>query len=416
MWVPGDRTASPIPADAAALSDGGPRFLTDAFRRFGSLPTSNEVTAITECAEVVGGSTGRKLTMTVTYRHPGPQTDLFVKFSRDLTDPVRDHGRTQMAPEVAFAELSSRPHFPITVPTTMFADYHRESGTGILVTERITFGHNGIEPQHIKCMDYAMDHQLDHYRALLTSIARVAGADRAGSITHDLGADSPMVGDRPILYVGRLHRRLDRLAEFASDHPGLLPANVRSAPFLSSLRCDLPRLLAAEARVWEDLNAFPELVALCHWNANVDNAWFFRDAGGTLRCGLLDWGGVGRMNVAMAVWGAMCGAETVMWDDNLTDLCAVFADEFIRCGGVSLDVERMVRHVLLYASVMGMTWLLDVPAHVRNRVPGLDGASTRLDPEIRDAESVRCRLQMMTNVLNLWETHGLGRLLDSLET
>ena len=61
---------------------------------------------------------------------------------------------------------------------------------------------------------------------------------------------------------------------------------------------------------------------------------------------------------------------------------------------------------------MGMTWLLDVPGHVRSVVPGLTADATRMDPAIQDVESVRCRLQMMTNVLNLWQTHGLGRLLD----
>jgi hypothetical protein len=36
--------------------------------------------------------------------------------------------------------------------------------------------------------------------------------------------------------------------------------------------------------------------------------------------------------------------------------------------------------------------------------------STRKDPCIRDVESVCCRLQMLTNALNLWATHDLGRL------
>jgi hypothetical protein len=49
---------------------------------------------------------------------------------------------------------------------------------------------------------------------------------------------------------------------------------------------------------------------------------------------------------------------------------------------------------------------------VRSQVPDLTSESTRKDPGIRDVESVRCRLQMLTNVLNLWETYDLGRLLD----
>src|SRR5687768_4900016 len=51
VWVIGDATETPIPADPDALRDGGTRFLTDAFRRFGSLDGDNEVTAVTACAE-----------------------------------------------------------------------------------------------------------------------------------------------------------------------------------------------------------------------------------------------------------------------------------------------------------------------------------------------------------------------------
>jgi hypothetical protein len=33
---------------------------------------------------------------------------------------------------------------------------------------------------------------------------------------------------------------------------------------------------------------------------------------------------------------------------------------------------------------------------------------------IRDVESVRCRLQMMTNVLNLWERNDIAGLLAAI--
>src|SRR6478736_4992482 len=59
MWVAGDITGLPIPADAATLHDGGSRYLTEAFARFGALAPENRVTRLTEFAEVSGGSTGR---------------------------------------------------------------------------------------------------------------------------------------------------------------------------------------------------------------------------------------------------------------------------------------------------------------------------------------------------------------------
>lgn len=411
----GDGTELLIPADAWALRDGGVEFLTESFRRFGSLARDNRVIKITRCDEVAGGSTGRKLLLSVDYQSPAPHTDLFVKFSRDLDDPERDHGRTQMEPEVAFASLSRADDFPVRVPSVLFADYHRDSGTGVLITERIGFGTNGIERQYEKCMDYDMPDQVGHYRALLGAVARLAGTDAAGRLPNRLGADMEelSVGERPPLTAERLDRRIDRLADFATSCPMVLPANVRSPEFLSRLRSDLPRLLEGEAAVWKTLRAHADSIALCHWNANVDNAWFWTRAG-ALHCGLMDWGSVGRMNVAMAIWGAMCSAETELWDGHAAALLAHFAEEFRACGGATLAVDAIYRDVLLYAAVMGMTWLLDVPAYVRAQVPALDARSTRMDPDIKDVESVRCRLQMMTNVLNLWERNDIGSLLDEV--
>jgi hypothetical protein len=413
-WVVGDATGLLIPADVTTLRAGGARYLTQAFQRFGTLSFDNRITDITQCDEVAGGSTGRKLLLSVDYLTPAPHVDLFVKFSRDFDDPVRDHGKTQMEPEVAITSLSRSNDFPVAVPTVLFADYERASGTGVLITERIAFGRNGIEPQYAKCMDYDMPDQLGHYRALLGALGRLAGTDAAGRLPNELtaGIEELSVGERAPLTADRLRRRIDRLADFATACPGLLPANVRSPAFLSRLRTDLPRLLTGEAAVWNVLRDQIDSIALCHWNANVDNAWFWRDRDGALQCGLMDWGSVGRMNVAMAIWGAMCSAETEMWDDHLDELLTHFADTFRACGGAALDVGVLTRHVALYAAVMGMTWLLDVPAYVRSQVPVLDASSTRMHPGIRDSESVRCRLQMMTNVLNLLQRNDVGALLE----
>ena len=63
------------------------------------------------------------------------------------------------------------------------------SGTGLLITERIPFGSNGIEGQYQKCMDYDMPDQVGHYRALLGAVARLAGTDAAGRLPNQLGAD-----------------------------------------------------------------------------------------------------------------------------------------------------------------------------------------------------------------------------------
>jgi hypothetical protein len=146
------------------------------------------------------------------------------------------------------------------------------------------------------------------------------------------------------------------------------------------------------------------------WNANIDNAWFWRDGPGDLHCGLMDWGCVSQMNLGMAIWGALSGAETDLWVQHLDELLQLFVAEVHRCGGPNLDPARLRRHTLLYAAAMGVAWLLDVPALMRKRFDAIP--STRKDPRIRDDESVRAPLQMLSNLLSAWERYRIGDLLD----
>ena len=421
-WATGEVSGLCFPADPDAMRDGDVTFLTKAFHTSGVLDANNAVTRINRCQEVTGGSTGRKMLLDVTYRAPQPDlhTDLFVKFSRDFDDPVRDRGRTQMDSEVKFASLSLTPGFPIAVPRTQFADYDRDTGTGILISQRIRFGANGIEREHHKCLDYELPRPVDHYRALLTAVARLAGVHRSGRLPAHLTDQFPVdlraatVGEPPPLTPEKLHRRVTRLAEFALAHPGLLPDNVRSPEFLGRLAEQAPRVMRQESAIWRYLADAHDYIALCHWNANVDNAWFWSDGDVVLRCGLMDWGCVSQMNVAMAIWGAMSGAEIDTWNDHFDELLDLFCGEVHASGGPELDPAELERQVTLYAVLMGITWLLDVPALFRVKVPDSGPASQRSDPPIKGDESVRAPLQMLTNVLNIWESRDLGHALGAL--
>lgn len=414
----GDDHGVPLPRTPEDLRAAGPRFLTRAFQASGTLRAANRVARVTELVEVSGGSTGRKALLRVEYADPAPhlRTDLFVKFSRDLLDPARDVGRTQMEQEVRLAELSRQPDFPIVVPETLFADYHRESGTGILITERIPFGTNGIEPQYEKCLDYEMPDQLGHYRVLITALARLAGTDRAGRFPPEIIARFPTdlqaatVGERPDADPDRLARKLARLVDFVATQPGLFRPFVRDEAFLAGLPDAARRIAAQEPEVWRLLEADDDYVALCHWNANVDNAWFFRDLRGDLACGLLDWGCVSRMHVAMALWGALCGAEATLWDRHLDELLDLFVAEFSAAGGPELDVAHLRTTLFQYLAVMSVAWLLDVPSRLRTRLGDSLAGLTRADPRIVNDEALRAPLQMLTNVLNLWQRYDFGGL------
>jgi hypothetical protein len=110
----------------------------------------------------------------------------------------------------------------------------------------------------------------------------------------------------------------------------------------------------------------------------------------------------------------MSAAETEMWDRHLDELLDVFVSEVSRCGGPNLSVGELSRQVMLYVGIMTVAWLLDIPALIRSRFGDAAHTMTRKDPGVKDDESVRAPLQMLTNALNLWETQRFGELLDGV--
>src|SRR5260370_4682705 len=111
----------------------------------------------------------------------------------------------------------------------------------------------------------------------------------------------------------------------------LLPTSNTSTQLNAKLAVQSPLFASNELSISEFLRQKPQLIALCHWNAHVDNAWFWRNGRGELECGLLDWGHVSQMNVAMALGGCLTGAEPDLLVTHLEPLLALFAAEFSDC-------------------------------------------------------------------------------------
>lgn len=76
-----------------------------------------------------------------------------------------------------------------------------------------------------------------------------------------------------------------------------------------------------------------------------------------------------------------------------------------------MDVAKLKIHLLLYLALMGLAWLMDAPALIEKAVPDLSSIGNRFDERFISSEMARVQLQMMTNVLNLWQTQDFGALL-----
>jgi hypothetical protein len=418
-WVAGDTLGLPIPAHIAALRARAEDFLTKAFRASGALAADNAVAGVTRFDELSVGGTGCKLILSVRYAQPQKALpcDLFVKFSRDFSNHHRDRSRYMLDAEVRFALLSREPGFPIVVPQCLFADYHAASGTGILITERIAYGSNGIEPHYAKCLDTELPEPLAHYRALVTTLARLSGTHKAGLMPartdtlFPFDAADAALRDRIPYTAQQLRNRVARYADFAAKYPHMLPANIRAPAFIETLRGEVVQFWECEEKIQAVLQGEPDFVALCHWNANIDNGWFWQGKDGALECGLLDWGRVGQMSIARTLYGALSGAEPAFWVEHADGLIALFAAEYERCGGPAIDVEALKTHVDLVTVTMGLAYMMDVPPIVQKEFPDLAEISGPDDPRFLANENARVMLHMLTMFLSRWETQDFGTVL-----
>lgn len=398
-----------FPVSPEALLSNGAATLTSLLIRFTTMSPSDAVTAIMESEEIHGGSTGRKLKLTVTYKNPnnGLAQCIFVKFSRDLQNPYRDAGKFQMEREVALSKLSTMPAFPITVPRCYFADFNKNTGSGIMITECIPFAKGEVEAQHKKALDYQITDALTHYEALIKNIGLLAGSYRPGSLGlpfQQQFAFQPELLDvsrSPTDSIDGTNKSIGQLIEFLQHHPNLVPENLQSPRFLERLRNEAPLIVKNISHINHVLDQNQDYVALCHWNAHIDNAWFWR-SNKQLECGLFDWGNVGFMNVAMAFWGCLSAAEPDIWTKHQTHLIQLFINTYYEHSNVQLCINDFRFYLSAYVLKMGITWLLDAPVKTLSKLP-LNRASTRRSHEIESNEKARSQLLIMINFLNYWD-------------
>ena len=421
-WVAGEIFGLEIPADAATLVSGGADFLTKAFHTSGALAANNRVSRIAKVEEFFGGGTGKKLSLTLAYElpEPGLSERLFIKFSRNFDSELWDRARFTMISEANFAVLSRAPEFPVTVPACLFADVESASGTGLIISECITYGRDGVEALYPKCLDYTVPEPVEHYRAILKGLAKLSGAHRGGRLSPEFDRKFPYDRKQASAVFAirvpeeKLVQRANRMFDFIGRFPKLFPQNVRAPAFREQFIRDIPDLVAAEERIREMLYGNSEFIAFAHWNANIDNCWFWRDGAGALQCGFMDWANAGQISMAQAVSGAISGAEPAIWNEHLDELLTAFIEEYAVQGGPRLSLDEMRLHILLIVAVSGLTHSMGAPIAIERDIEDIDALEGYQDARFREHENARIQLHMMTKMLNVWRTRNLGDVVRKL--
>jgi hypothetical protein len=258
---------------------------------------------------------------------------------------------------------------------------------------------------------------LAHYRAIIVALARLSGTQRSGRMGEAAARAFPLdraqllASDRNRYRPDQLARRAQRVANFVAAFPRLFPERVAQAEFLARFVAEAPRYLRHETAIKLYLHARPAFIALCHFNANIDNAWFWRGVDGTLECGLIDWGRAGQMSLALALWGCLSAAQPELWNDHLGELLTLFAAEYARAGGPGIAVAQLAIDLDLHVMMMGLTWLMDAPHHILAAIGDPAQLTGPADPLLEAHETARVQLNILANVLDVWARHDLGKYL-----
>ena len=188
-----------------------------------------------------------------------------------------------------------------------------------------------------------------------------AGSARSRNANFPRDRDG-LIARRPRFEAPLLAKRINRLAEFILQYPHLVPAHIADRAFLDGFCADAPLAAERQEEIWRFLYSRPEMIALCHMNANIDNAWFWREPDGALRAGLIDWGSVGQMSVASSIWGCVGAAEPETHDRHLDELLDLFVAEYARAGGPVLDRQELAQHLELHVLMSALHMTTAPPA------------------------------------------------------
>ena len=211
----------------------------------------------------------------------------------------------------------------------------------------------------------------------------------------------------------QIRNRVARYADFAAGYPQLLPASIRSDEFIAQMVKEAPRSIENADAIRAALkDGARDLTAFCHWNANIDNAWYWRDERGDLACGLTDWGNVGQLNKVTAIQSSLVFAEPGFLIENLGQFFELFSKEFENAGGGPLDPVALELQFALQTIAGGLQWPLDTVPLIERHVPDLATVIDRFDPRTEDDEFVRTQLHLLRGYLMLWQSSGPRELID----
>jgi len=450
-----------FPWSAESLEEFGPDWLTKAFLATGVIGTNNAVTSLTleKKIKIDAGNNAGKFLFEVTYRKklPDLHTRLFAKVPFAMTQETQaDRFSSSVYKQpMDLHEINSyrllEAKFPVKTPKFYFGDISCESSNFILITERIPYADIGtgteeeegskrkalkpleVEGPYDKCKDYQLRGPIkEYYMTIFRAKGAIAGKHKTGGfggpeVMCQLGgprapADAPWAwgmnpqgssGEAPGAYV----RKLEAAVKFMELAKVCFPSYVTDENFQKRWTRTMLKWSAygAETQYWKNSN--PDYMALGHNNLNADNAYFWRDVDGGLKCGVIDWGGFGTLSMGHKIWWVLNCADHDEVAANLSDYIAAFCESYESYGAVKLDQEVLRMQVMITVMENVNFMVAAVPncfkmCAQKEWATIKDRRDPRIAGNIHGKSTLRTTLHVLDNGIRMIEEVGAGKALD----
>ena len=440
----GDVFGLKIPFSAQMLKESGSAWLTTAFQTFGSISIQNSVTII-DIKPFYGGGAASKALLTVRYGLPdeeaadGPlQEKLFVKLPHP-EDRKREKYLNACiykgeGPEVAFAQRFYR-RVPFKVPRTYFADRCDETTNFIIITEALNFSNLEQHPRgvraalpplqleraHSKFHDhYLGTDPIEYYLVLMRKLGELAGWYKSdAAVAAEINRTFPTVYHNPIMggssggaSTKMVTMQLDGLERFVTNLAArLFPPDVADPKSFASFRVQFVHVVELADRFAAHLASDALYFAFGHQNLNIDNAYWWRDANGTLDAGLLDWANCAVTEVCQSLDSGLFSAGWGVLEKHKAALLSTFADAYENAGGPALPVAELELRLDMQLA-LSLTGQLGVPSQLYKSIKAdqwpsvLSMSDDRVDGDTDAAFLMRAYLGNLIYRLTRWKRDG----------
>merc|ERR1712007_287119 len=151
----------------------------------------------------------------------------------------------------------------------------------------------------------------------------------------------------------------------------------------------------------------PEYFSLTHPNAQVDNAWYWRNTAGNIECGLLDWGGVQHGSIPVCMGNGWMGAEAHVMSEIEGPLIRLFIDEYEKMSGFRFDFDDLRMHIKLAQATALFGCCANIGMLLRIiRTNEWKDVQCRSDPRIDENFLIRCYYVQIELFLGMWRMNS----------